>query len=109
MLAKAKDRQNLGQRLFCALTDLLLIEAAYWVANQRVLIIAEALNTGHGVTWPTKRIRQNGRRLNAFTLEDRPVGHTGRTARPSITDTGDDDIRIVHHLGDDLIRRRFAE
>ena len=109
MFAKAKDRQDLGQRLFRAFTDLLVIEAAYRVGNQRVLVIAEALNAGHRVTRPTKRVGQNGRGLNAFTLEDRPVGHTGRTARPSITDTGDDDIRIVHHLGDDLIRRRFAE
>ena len=85
------------------------MEAAYGVGNHRIPITAEALNAGHGVAWPTKRIGQNGRRLNAFTLEDRPVGHTGRTARPSITDTGDDDIRIVHHLGDDLIKHRFTE
>ena len=88
---------------------MLLVQAADWMLDYRIAEIGESLNARHGVAWPSESIGQDGRVLNALTLEDRPVGHTGRTARPSITDTGDDDIRIVHHLGDDLIRRRFAE
>src|SRR5882672_4797688 len=101
---QSEDRQYFWQRLARALADLLSIQTADGMRDHRVAIVSKTLSPGHRVAGAAKRIGQDRRDLHTLALEHRPVGHTGRTARPSITDTGQDDVRVVHHLVDQLVR-----
>src|SRR6266508_1297730 len=94
-LLQSEDLDDLRQRLASRFADLLLVQAAYRVLDDRVAKVLETLHARHGVTWPSKRVGQDRGVLDALAFEDRPVGHTGRTAGPSITDTSEDDVRVV--------------
>ena len=77
--------------------------------HDRVAKVGETLDSSHRVTRPPERICQDRRGLQSLAFEHRPVGHTGRTTGPSIADTGEDDVRVLDDLVDELVRSWFGE
>src|SRR5262245_26774339 len=77
--------------------------------DRRVTVIEIAVAPCHGVSGGGKGMGNKRCRWNASLLEDCTVGHTGRTARPSITYTGNDDVTLFDQFIDDLVLGRVGE
>ena len=66
--------------------------------NHGIAIIREAVAPGHRISGCGERVSDNRRRRYASLLEYGGVGHTGRAARPSITDGSDHYVTLFGHF-----------
>src|SRR5215472_14336164 len=77
--------------------------------NHGIAIIGEAVAPRHRIGGRGERMSDNRRRRYAPLLEYGAVGHTGRAARPSITDGSNHHVTLFGHLLSDRLFNGIRE
>jgi len=91
-----------------SLVELFTGEISNWMRHRKKPELLQSPRARHGLTGPHEDIRDDGRRRNALLFEYYAVEHTARAARPSIADTGNDDVAAGLELIDNLLVRRHS-
>jgi hypothetical protein len=101
-----EELDHLRGDLLRALIQLRIREIGNGMGHGQELIIRMSPCLGHRSACLGEDIRDNGGSRHAILFKKNPVEHTARTARPSISHSGNGDIALGGKFSDHLLRDR---